>query len=67
MPQCQGRTRLTAVGPVGARPAGEFLKHIGDGVFVGTFRGAHMPLLCYLAQRFPCWPPAVHLSKLGVQ
>ncbi|BDA47156.1 probable transforming growth factor beta regulator 1 at C-terminar half [Coccomyxa sp. Obi] len=37
-PQCQNRS-VTSVGPICARPAGEFLKHLRDGVFVGTFKG----------------------------
>ncbi|KAK9905576.1 hypothetical protein WJX75_002376 [Coccomyxa subellipsoidea] len=63
MPQCQGRTRLTAVGPVGARPAGEFLKHIGDGVFVGTFRGKGWELYKTRPLPRPKSPPATPVSN----
>lgn len=60
-PQCHNRS-VTAVGPICARPAGEFLKHLRDGVFVGTFKGTIRPLEpvciavvdCYLPCRAWC-------------
>ncbi len=53
MPACQNRQGAQTVGAVSARPIGDFLNKIGEGIFVGTFRGtspAH-PSHCPVQQR----------------
>ena len=43
---CQYRQGAQSVGAVSARPIGDFLNKIGEGIFVGTFRGnSHDTLL----------------------
>lgn len=37
---CQYRQGVQSVGAVAARPIGDFLNKIGEGIFVGTFRGS---------------------------
>ena len=47
-PACQNRQGAQSVGAVAARPIGDFLNKIGEGIFVGTFRGSTLSpaLLC---------------------
>jgi hypothetical protein len=40
-----GRQGMPSVGAVAARPIGDFLNKIGEGIFVGTFRGEMLCLL----------------------
>ena len=51
VPACQNRQGRQSVGAVSARPIGDFLNKIGEGIFVGTFRGSSpisLPQLVYM-------------------